>query len=137
MFRCKKVDLCNLLYTVLLIVGISLLTVPAYANDCKNTYSFSFEYGNMQESEVIWKNTEHATTVTCTECECISSYSFSAKICSKGGGYTQAKSLREGQTAIFYEACKFNEQGVYIKAWLNSDDIEVYKGIWEPDNINY
>lgn len=137
MVKSKKVNLCNLLYAAVLTVGIGMLAVPVYAGNDDYNYTFYFEGGNIDQTGTAWKESTHATTVTCTGCEGTSSSAFSSKICSVNGGYTGSKSLYEGRTAIFYDAHRLVESGVYVKAWLNSDDTDTYWGTWNPDNYGY
>ena len=137
MKRTKKVKALNLLCAALVLAAVGTAAVPVLAGDHQFDYKFCFDYGNTEATTTEFKDSRHAVTMTCTGSDNLSSYNYTAYVYNVNGGNTSGIILSVGKTAIFYSAADFKDNGVYIKGYLNGDDVDTFWGTWNPDDPRY
>lgn len=136
MIKTRK-NFFGIIYGIMVAVLIFMISVPAFASDRNNSFSFSFDGMGSRTTSTQWKDTTHAVTMKCTGTDNLSSYAYYAKVCSSNGDCTGYKKFVDGTFQAYYSASDYNDSGVYFSAYLGGDDTDCYWGYWNPDDSNY
>lgn len=127
----------NVIVAVMAIVTVSAVALPVLASDQDYKYSYSFDYGNLDQTTTEWKNTTHDVIMYCEDGEFPADFGYSASVYTSGGISISADYSFHTGTFRVFDCGDVCDTGVYIKGALNAFDAAGYWGWWNPDNPDY
>ena len=132
----KRFNFTTVLTALLAAVSVGMTTVPALASNSTHNFTFNFDYGNTDTTDIEYKDSDHAVTMYCTGSDELSGSSYNACVKTTGGRTSAGYNISSGGHAIMY-CGDFEGSNIYIQGKLNSNDVDSFWGYWNPDDPQY